>query len=84
MTTGIISGLNREGIQASGSYTRNIEVIQTTAQINSGNSGGALLNASGELIGIPTLKASFSSDSVIEGTGVRHPDQRRPSRSSTS
>ena len=73
VTTGIISGLNREGIQASGSYTRNIEVIQTTAQINSGNSGGALLNGNGELIGIPTLKASFSSDSVIEGTAFAIP-----------
>ena len=73
VTTGIISGLNREGIQASGSYTRNIEVIQTTAQINSGNSGGALLNASGELIGIPTLKSSFNYDSIIEGMGFAIP-----------
>ena len=48
-------------------------VIQTTAQINSGNSGGALLNGNGELIGIPTLKASFSSDSVIEGTAFAIP-----------
>ena len=73
VTTGIISGLNREGIQASGSYTRNIEVIQTTAQINSGNSGGALLNANGELIGIPTLKSSFNYDSIIEGTAFAIP-----------
>ena len=68
VTTGIISGLDREGIEARDSYTENMGVIQTTAQINSGNSGGALLNGNGELIGIPTLKASFSSDSVIEGT----------------
>ena len=73
VTTGIISGLDREGIEARDSYTENMGVIQTTAQINSGNSGGALLNGNGELIGIPTLKASFSSDSVIEGTGFAIP-----------
>ena len=73
VTTGIISGLDREGIEARDSYTENMGVIQTTAQINSGNSGGALLNGYGELIGIPTLKASFSSDSVIEGTAFAIP-----------
>ena len=73
VTSGIISGLDREGIEARDSYTENMGVIQTTAQINSGNSGGALLNGNGELIGIPTLKASFSSDSVIEGTGFAIP-----------
>ena len=73
VTTGIISGLDREGIEARDSYTENMGVIQTTAQINSGNSGGALLNGNGELIGIPTLKASFSSDSVIEGTAFAIP-----------
>ena len=73
VTAGIISGLAREGIQASQSYTRPLRVIQTTAQINSGNSGGALLNGNGELIGIPTLKSSFSYNSVIEGTAFAIP-----------
>ncbi len=59
VTSGIISGLNREIEDENGTmYT----LIQTDAAINSGNSGGALVNADGELIGINTLKMS--------GTGI--------------
>ncbi len=59
VTSGIISGLNREIEDDSGTmYT----LIQTDAAINSGNSGGALVNAEGKLIGINTLK--------MTGTGV--------------
>lgn len=58
VTSGIISGLNRSvafntGVQMDG-------LMQTDAAINSGNSGGALLNAQGELIGINTAKAGNS------------------------
>ncbi len=55
VTAGIISGLEREDINAN-NFARSISVIQIDAAINSGNSGGALLNAKGELVGIPTLK----------------------------
>ena len=55
VTAGIISGLEREDINAN-NFSRGISVIQIDAAINSGNSGGALLNARGELVGIPTLK----------------------------
>ena len=55
VTAGIISGLEREDINAN-NFSRGISVIQIDAAINSGNSGGALLNAKGELVGIPTLK----------------------------
>ncbi|MBE5766891.1 MAG: PDZ domain-containing protein [Clostridiales bacterium] len=72
-TYGIISGLNREGIKATGSYTRPLSVIQTTAQINSGNSGGALLNGMGELIGIPTIKSAYNYTSVVEGIAFAIP-----------
>ena len=67
VTVGIISGLEREDINAN-NFSRGISVIQTDAAINSGNSGGALLNSKGELVGIPTLK--FGSTTVgFEGLG---------------
>ena len=58
VTSGIISGLNRSvkfntGVTMDG-------LMQTDAAINSGNSGGALLNSKGELIGINTAKAGNS------------------------
>ena len=68
VTSGIISGLERKEISA-GNFTRSVSVIQTDAAINAGNSGGALLNAKGELVGIPTLKMSYSNSSVYEGLG---------------
>ena len=66
VTAGIISGLQREDINA-GNFHRSINVIQTDAPINSGNSGGALLNARGELVGIPTLKMGMTYTDVFEG-----------------
>ena len=68
VTAGIISGLEREDINAD-NFTRSISVIQTDAAINTGNSGGALLNARGELVGIPTLKFMYSYNTVFEGLG---------------
>jgi Do/DeqQ family serine protease len=50
VTSGIVSALGRTGLQL-----ENLEnFIQTDAAINSGNSGGALINLRGELIGINT------------------------------
>ena len=66
VTAGIISGLQREDINA-GNFSRSVNVIQTDAPINSGNSGGALLNARGELVGIPTLKLGLTYTDVYEG-----------------
>lgn len=68
VSAGIISGLERSEITA-GNFSRSVSVIQTDAAINSGNSGGALLNSRGELVGIPTLKMSYSYSSVYEGLG---------------
>lgn len=68
VSAGIISGLERSEISA-GNFSRSVSVIQTDAAINSGNSGGALLNSKGELVGIPTLKMSYSTSSVYEGLG---------------
>jgi len=55
VTAGIISGLEREGVNAN-NFSHSITTIQTDAPINGGNSGGALLNARGEMVGIPTIK----------------------------
>ena len=54
VTAGIISGLEREDVNAD-NFSHHITTIQTDAPINGGNSGGALLNARGEMVGIPTL-----------------------------
>ncbi|WP_237036999.1 S1C family serine protease [Mediannikoviicoccus vaginalis] len=56
LTSGYISGLNRTINMENGSSMDGL--IQTDAAINGGNSGGALLNAKGQLIGINTAKAS--------------------------
>lgn len=69
LTTGVISALNRsiEG-QREGNVTTTIyDIIQTDAAINRGNSGGPLLNSSGELIGINT--AIFSPSGTSTGVG---------------
>lgn len=68
VTAGIVSGLSREGINAD-NFSRSVSVIQIDAAINTGNSGGAMLNSKGELVGIPTLKLMFSSNAVYEGLG---------------
>ena len=67
VTAGIISAVNRE---VSGEDGSTYLAIQTDAAINSGNSGGALVNASGEVIGINTLKLSGAG---IEGVGFAIP-----------
>lgn len=58
VTSGIISGLNRELYDQSNgaANSESLNLIQTDAAINPGNSGGALVDSSGNLIGINTLK----------------------------
>lgn len=60
MSQGIISGLHRTiEVSADGQSSTTMEdLIQTDATINSGNSGGPLFNAKGEVVGINSAKAS--------------------------
>lgn len=71
VTTGVVSALDREIVD--NDYILNM--IQIDAAINGGNSGGALLNNKGEVIGINTAKYSsnFSTSSSIEGMGFSIP-----------
>ena len=66
VTTGIISAVNRKVESDGTTYI----CIQTDAAINSGNSGGALVNGEGKVIGINTLKLSGSG---VEGIGFAIP-----------
>ena len=60
LTAGAVSALNRDVTMSSGSTQ---ELIQTDCAINSGNSGGALFNMYGEVVGITNAKYSGSSGS---------------------
>ncbi|MBR3882580.1 MAG: trypsin-like peptidase domain-containing protein [Clostridia bacterium] len=66
VTTGVVSAIERE-VQSDGNV---YSAIQTDAAINSGNSGGALVNSAGEVIGINTLKLAGTG---IEGVGFAIP-----------
>ena len=67
VSSGIISAVNREITDTDG---KNYTLIQTDAAINSGNSGGALVNSSGQVIGINTLKLMGTG---VEGIGFAIP-----------
>lgn len=73
VTQGIVSALERN-VSASNT-SRAIKYIQHDAPINSGNSGGGLFNAAGQLVGINTLKYGASSYSNVsfEGLGFAIP-----------
>lgn len=70
VTQGIISSPSRTITYNSNQMT----VIQTDAAINSGNSGGALVNSDGQVIGINSMKlSSSSSGDSVEGMGFAIP-----------
>lgn len=68
-TKGIVSGINRTlTFEENGNTIFMEDLIQTDASINSGNSGGPLINESGEVIGINTVKIT-----TAEGIGFAVP-----------
>ena len=67
ITCGVISAVNREVTDTDG---KTFTLIQTDAAINAGNSGGALVNSEGKVIGVNTLKLSGTG---IEGMGFAIP-----------
>ncbi len=73
VTRGIVSGKNRlVGVSLSNSSVSDMmmSVLQTDAAINSGNSGGPLVNSNGQVIGITSLKLASTG---VEGMGFAIP-----------
>ena len=68
LTDGIVSAINRD-VWVDG---RTMNLIQTNAALNSGNSGGPLINQYGQVVGINTIKMS-SDYSNVEGLGFAIP-----------
>ena len=69
-TNGIVSAINRD-VDVDG---RTMTLIQTNAALNSGNSGGPLINCYGQVIGINTMKiGTFTDRAGVEGLGFAIP-----------
>lgn len=69
-TNGIVSAINRD-VDVNG---HTMTLIQTNAALNSGNSGGPLINCYGQVVGINTMKiGTFTSSSGVEGIGFAIP-----------
>ncbi len=69
VTNGIISGI-RTGVYVN---SRKIELLQTNAQLNPGNSGGPLINEYGQVIGINCSKIMSDGVDTYEGMGFSIP-----------
>lgn len=87
VTVGVVSSRSRSGSQFD--LNSGIDYIQTDASINSGNSGGPLLNVDGEAIGINTLKmgegisfaipSEYAAEFLRQAKALRHRDRSRTS-----
>ena len=63
VTVGVVSSTARHGNEL-GLPDRPFDFIQTDASINSGNSGGPLINLDGEVVGINTMKAAGGIEGI--------------------
>ncbi|MCQ9121080.1 outer membrane-stress sensor serine endopeptidase DegS [Rodentibacter pneumotropicus] len=70
VSQGIISAVGRSAV---GDSLGRQNFIQTDASINRGNSGGALINSAGELVGISTLSIGKTSTEIAEGLNFAIP-----------
>ncbi len=69
MTNGIISAIDRNVTYGGHTMT----LLQTNAALNEGNSGGPLINAQGQVIGITNMKIMSSYFTTVEGIGFAIP-----------
>ena len=74
LTSGLISAIDRQ-VTMEG---RVMTMLQTTAALNNGNSGGPLINDRGQVIGINTMKMSGgkTATATVEGLGFAVPTRR--------
>lgn len=70
VSQGIISAVGRNVV---GDSVGRQNFIQTDASINRGNSGGALINSAGELVGISTLSIGKTANEIAEGLNFAIP-----------
>jgi S1-C subfamily serine protease len=70
-TTGVVSGLDRQTKNADGSALTGL--IQFDAAVNPGSSGGPLLNAQGEVVGIVVALANPTNEGTFIGIGFAVP-----------
>ncbi len=64
VTVGVVSGMERRW-QRDGIFME--DLIQTDAAVNPGNSGGALINVLGQMVGMPTSVVRFDNGREVEG-----------------
>lgn len=70
VTAGIVSGLGRSGVNRAPGNNSYEDFIQTDASINVGNSGGALINLNGELVGINSAIISQTGGNIGIGLAI--------------
>jgi S1-C subfamily serine protease len=80
VTSGIVSALNRSATESGAGAEQGVKLkgmLQTSALINHGNSGGALIDLNGDVIGIPTLgEADPENGDAATGIGLAIPSNQ--------
>lgn len=76
VTVGVVSAMNRDFRPDPNNPRVYLDMIQTDASINSGNSGGPLLNSNGDVIGVNTFIYTGGTGSGFVGLGFAIPSNR--------